>query len=132
MASGKSFEKIGLTHEKHLKLQYLTDLELVVLLRVNDNSMSVMKMALNQRDSEIFKCTAEGKISANIPLILDISENSVNFHQKRCKRGSILRIKHSWPLMQPQRVCSEYVTTTRFCSSVLFISCPPCASGGQS
>ena len=86
MASGKSFEKIGLTHEKHLKLQYLTELALEALLRVNDISMSVMKMELSQRESEILKWTAEGKTSAEISLILGISANTVNFHQKKMQK----------------------------------------------
>jgi len=36
MVSGKSFEKIGLIHEKHLKFLFLTDLALEALKRVND------------------------------------------------------------------------------------------------
>ena len=86
MASGKSFEKIDLTHEKHLKLQYLTELSLEALLRVNDISMSVMKMELSPRESEILKWTAEGKTSSEISLILGISVNTVNFHQKKIQK----------------------------------------------
>ncbi len=86
MASGKSFEKIDLTTEKQLKLQYLSDLVLDALQRINDISMSVMNMALSKRETEILKWTAEGKTSAEISLILDISENTVNFHQKKMQK----------------------------------------------
>lgn len=86
MASGKSFEKIELTQESHLKLQYLTDLALEALQRVKDISMMVMNMELTRRELEILKWTAEGKTSAEISLILSISENTVNFHQKNMQK----------------------------------------------
>ncbi|WP_158784233.1 transcriptional regulator SdiA [Pantoea sp. BAV 3049] len=86
MASGKSFEKIALTQECHLRLQYLTDLTLEALQRVKDISMLVMNMDLTQRELEILKWTAEGKTSAEISLILSISENTVNFHQKNMQK----------------------------------------------
>lgn len=86
MASGKTFEKIMLTPEKQLKLQYLTVLSLEALQRVKDVSMSVMNMQLSLRELEILKWTAEGKTSAEISLILSISENTVNFHQKNMQK----------------------------------------------
>lgn len=86
MASGKTFEKIMLTPEKQLKLQYLTVLALEALQRVRDISMCVMNMQLSQRELEILKWTAEGKTSAEISLILSISENTVNFHQKNMQK----------------------------------------------
>lgn len=48
--------------------------------------MSVMNMELSQRELEILKWTAEGKTSAEISLILSISENTVNFHQKKMQK----------------------------------------------
>lgn len=86
MASGKSFEKIDLSPEKQLKLQFLSDLALEALQRVKDISMSVMNMELSRRELEILKWTAEGKTSAEISLILSISENTVNFHQKKMQK----------------------------------------------
>ena len=86
MASGKSFEKIGLTSVMQLKLQNLLVLALEALERVKDISMSMMDMELSQRELEILKWTAEGKTSAEISLILSISENTVNFHQKNMQK----------------------------------------------
>ncbi|WP_338562749.1 transcriptional regulator SdiA [Erwinia sp. E_sp_B01_3] len=86
MASGKTFEKIELTPVMQLKLQYLLVLSLEALQRVKDISMSVMDMELSQRELEILKWTAEGKTSAEISLILSISENTVNFHQKNMQK----------------------------------------------
>jgi LuxR family transcriptional regulator len=86
MASGKTFEKIMLTPEKQLKLQYLSVLIMEALQQVKDISMSVMNMELSQRELEILKWTAEGKTSAEISLILSISENTVNFHQKKMQK----------------------------------------------
>lgn len=86
MASGKTFEKIMLTPEKQLKLQCLSVLIMEALQQVKDISMSIMNMELSQRELEILKWTAEGKTSAEISLILSISENTVNFHQKKMQK----------------------------------------------
>jgi len=40
----------------------------------------------SQRELEILKWTAEGKTSAEISLILAISEHTVNFHQKNMQK----------------------------------------------
>ncbi|MEI2265070.1 transcriptional regulator SdiA [Erwinia sp. CGal63] len=86
MASGKSFEKIALTPEKQLKLQFISDRVLETLQRINDSSLCVMAMPLSQREREILKWTAEGKTAAEISLILSISEHTVNFHQKNMQK----------------------------------------------
>ncbi|KGT94246.1 LuxR family transcriptional regulator [Erwinia typographi] len=86
MASGEAFEKMKLTPDKQLKLQYLSVLIMDALQRVKDISMAMMKMELSQRELEILKWTAEGKTSAEISLILSISENTVNFHQKNMQK----------------------------------------------
>lgn len=86
MATGKSFEKIALTAEKQLKLQFLSDLLLAALQRIKDGSLAVMAMPLSQREREILKWTAEGKTAAEISLILSISEHTVNFHQKNMQK----------------------------------------------
>lgn len=86
MASGKSFEKIGLTSEKQLKLQFLSGLLLTALQRIKDGSLAVVAMPLSQREREILKWTAEGKTAAEISVILSISEHTVNFHQKNMQK----------------------------------------------
>lgn len=86
MASHEPVEKIRLVQEDQLKLQHLVVLVLEALQRVKDISMSVMNMELSQRELEILKWTAEGKTSAEISLILCISENTVNFHQKNMQK----------------------------------------------
>lgn len=40
----------------------------------------------SKREKEILKWTAEGKTSAEIAMILSISENTVNFHQKNMQK----------------------------------------------
>ena len=86
MASGKSFEKIALTHEKQLKLQYLSELAMDALLFIKDRSMYVRQVSLSLREREVLKWTAEGKTAAEISLILSISEHTVNFHQKNMQK----------------------------------------------
>jgi LuxR family transcriptional regulator len=86
MASDKTFEKIMLTPEKQLKLQYLTVLLLEALQRVKNIPMSVMNMQPSQQEVEIPEWIAEGGTSAEISLILSVSENTVNFHQKNMQK----------------------------------------------
>ena len=57
-----------------------------VLERLNDDSMVVLSNDFSQRELEILKWTAEGKTSAEISLILAISEHTVNFHQKNMQK----------------------------------------------
>ncbi|HBH63820.1 MAG TPA: transcriptional regulator SdiA, partial [Erwinia persicina] len=69
-----------------LKLQYISELAMAALIKVNDISMSIARLELSERELEILKWTAEGKTSAEISLILSISENTVNFHQKNMQK----------------------------------------------
>lgn len=68
------------------KLQYLTELYLTALQRLNDDSMLALDIAFSERELEIVKWTAEGKTAAEISLILAISEHTVNFHQKNMQK----------------------------------------------
>nr|WP_024967680.1 transcriptional regulator SdiA [Pantoea sp. IMH] len=86
MASGKPFENIELKQETQLKMQHLVVLLLEALQRVRDISMTVVDMELSPREREILQWTAEGKTSAETALILSISENTVNFHQKNMQK----------------------------------------------
>ncbi len=69
-----------------VKLHFLAELSLRVLERLNDSSMAVLSNDFSQRELEILKWTAEGKTSAEISLILAISEHTVNFHQKNMQK----------------------------------------------
>lgn len=86
MSSGNGLENSGISLEKELKLQYLTDMTLGALMRIGDVSMMAFTLELSERELEILKWTAEGKTSAEISLILSISENTVNFHQKNMQK----------------------------------------------
>lgn len=78
--------KTTLTTELELKLQYLSVLFLAVLTRLDDISMVSVKLELSEREREILKWMAEGKTSAEISLILSISQHTVNFHQKNMQK----------------------------------------------
>lgn len=86
MSSGNSLKIIELTPETELKIQYISDLSMSALIAINDISMATTKLDLSERELEILKWTAEGKTSAEISLILSISENTVNFHQKKMQK----------------------------------------------
>ncbi|MEN5016030.1 transcriptional regulator SdiA [Erwinia sp. Eh17-17] len=77
---------IVLTTEIELKLQYISELALAALIEMDDISMTATRLELSERELEILKWTAEGKTSAEISLILTISENTVNFHQKNMQK----------------------------------------------
>ncbi|WP_123332616.1 transcriptional regulator SdiA [Erwinia sp. JUb26] len=85
-ASSDPFNNVKLTTELELKLQYLVELSLAALTRLNDISMVSVKLELSDREREILKWTAEGKTSAEISLILSISQHTVNFHQKNMQK----------------------------------------------
>ncbi len=72
--------------ELELRLQYLAELSLMTLTRLNDSSMDAMTLKLSKREREILQWTGEGKTSAEIAIILSISENTVNFHQKNMQK----------------------------------------------
>ncbi|MGP4130849.1 autoinducer binding domain-containing protein [Pantoea tagorei] len=75
------------THYHHVelevKLHFLAELSLRSLQRFSDDALMVLKNDFSQRELEILKWTAEGKTSAEISLILAISQHTVNFHQKK-------------------------------------------------
>ncbi|WP_240502725.1 LuxR C-terminal-related transcriptional regulator, partial [Enterobacter roggenkampii] len=56
------------------------------LMRFDDEMVMPPEMKFSKREREILKWTAEGKTSAEIAIILSISENTVNFHQKNMQK----------------------------------------------
>ncbi len=72
--------------ELELRLRTLTELSLLTLLRLEDEMVMPPEMKFSRRELEILKWTAEGKTSAEVAMILSISENTVNFHQKNMQR----------------------------------------------
>ena len=86
VASSKAINMLKLRPEQQLRLQYLLDLSLQTLLRLDDTSMRLLDITLSPRELEILKWTAEGKTAAEISLILAISPYTVNFHQKNLQR----------------------------------------------
>ena len=71
--------------EMAMRLQILLE-SLLALLRVEDEMVMPREMKFSKRELEILKWTAEGKTSAEISMILSISENTVNFHQKNMQK----------------------------------------------
>ena len=69
-----------------MRLQILLEMSLLALLRVEDEMVMPREMKFSKRELEILKWTAEGKTSAEISMILSISENTVNFHQKNMQK----------------------------------------------
>lgn len=72
--------------DTELRLQVLLDLSLSSLLRLEDAEVMPKEMKFSKREMEILKWTADGKTSAEISIILSISENTVNFHQKNMQK----------------------------------------------
>ncbi|SCC66716.1 transcriptional regulator SdiA [Kosakonia oryziphila] len=72
--------------EIELRLQTLVQLSLLALTRLEDQMVLTPEMRFSKREREILKWTAEGKTSAEIAMILSISENTVNFHQKNMQK----------------------------------------------
>ncbi len=68
-------------------MQLLVRESLMALMRLNDEIVMTPEMNFSKREKEILKWTAEGKTSAEIAMILSISENTVNFHQKTCRKN---------------------------------------------
>ncbi|MCM6994711.1 transcriptional regulator SdiA [Enterobacter roggenkampii] len=76
-----------LAHEEiELGLQMLVQMALTSLMRFDDEMVMPPEMKFSKREREILKWTAEGKTSAEIAIILSISENTVNFHQKNMQK----------------------------------------------
>ncbi|WP_312454493.1 transcriptional regulator SdiA [Pseudescherichia sp.] len=72
--------------EVELSLQLLVQLSLITLSRLETEMVMSPEMKFSKRECEILKWTAEGKTSAEIAMILSISENTVNFHQKNMQK----------------------------------------------
>ncbi|MCE6964900.1 transcriptional regulator SdiA [Enterobacter sp. MW07] len=72
--------------ELELRLQMLVQMALTTLLRLEHEMVMPPEMKFSKREKEILKWTAEGKTSAEIAIILSISENTVNFHQKNMQK----------------------------------------------
>lgn len=72
--------------ELNARLQYIAELSLMTLARIEDPSVESMVMKFSKREREILQWTGEGKTSAEIAIILSISENTVNFHQKNMQK----------------------------------------------
>lgn len=72
--------------ELALRLHYLAELSMMALVRMNSPAMSGLEMKFSKREREILQWTAEGKTSSEIAMILSISENTVNFHQKNMQK----------------------------------------------
>lgn len=85
-SSKKTANMLTFLPEQQLRLQYLLDLSLQALQRLNDVSMRILDITLSQRELEILKWTAEGKTAVEISLILAISPYTVNFHQKNLQK----------------------------------------------
>lgn len=75
-----------LSDELQLKMQLLVRESLMALMRLNDEIVMTPEMNFSKREKEILRWTAEGKTSAEIAMILSISENTVNFHQKNMQK----------------------------------------------
>lgn len=72
--------------EMELRLQILVQISLLTLSRLEHEMVLTPEMKFSKREREILKWTAEGKTSAEIAIILSISENTVNFHQKNMQK----------------------------------------------
>ncbi|EEN3508078.1 transcriptional regulator SdiA [Salmonella enterica subsp. enterica serovar Enteritidis] len=72
--------------EVELRLQLLARESLSALTRFEDDMVMAPEMRFSKREKEILKWTAEGKTSSEIAIILSISENTVNFHQKNMQK----------------------------------------------
>lgn len=90
-----------LSDELQLKMQLLVRESLMALMRLNDEIVMTPEMNFSKREKEILKWTAEGKTSAEIAMILSISENTVNFHQKNMQKKSMHRIRRRLPVTRP-------------------------------
>ncbi len=82
-------------------MQLLVRESLMALMRLNDEIVMTPEMNFSKREKEILKWTAEGKTSAEIAMILSISENTVNFHQKNMQKKSMHQIRPRWPVTRP-------------------------------
>lgn len=82
-------------------MQLLVRESLMALMRLNDEIVMTPEMNFSKREKEILKWTAEGKTSAEIAMILSISENTVNFHQKNMQKKLMHQIRPRLPVTLP-------------------------------
>lgn len=82
-------------------MQLLVRESLMALMRLNDEIVMTPEMNFSKREKEILKWTAEGKTSAEIAMILSISENTVNFHQKNMQKKLMHQIRRRLPVTRP-------------------------------
>ncbi|MGG5836235.1 MULTISPECIES: transcriptional regulator SdiA [Enterobacteriaceae] len=86
VSRASQFGKMMNNEEIELRLQMLVQMALTALLRIEHEMVMPPEMKFSKREKEILKWTAEGKTSAEIAIILSISENTVNFHQKNMQK----------------------------------------------
>lgn|GEM_PF-25976 len=86
VSRASQFGKMMDSDEIELRLQMLVQMALTSLLRFEHDMVMPPEMKFSKREKEILKWTAEGKTSAEIAIILSISENTVNFHQKNMQK----------------------------------------------
>ena len=81
-----------LSDELQLKMQLLVRESLMALMRLNDEIVMTpeMNFSKRKRNSEM---DGGRKTSAEIAMILSISENTVNFHQKNMQKKSMHQIR---------------------------------------
>ncbi|MBJ3816984.1 transcriptional regulator SdiA [Shimwellia pseudoproteus] len=72
--------------ELMLRMLHICELSMMALRRIDSPAFEAREMRLSKRECEILQWTAEGKTSSEIAMILAISENTVNFHQKNMQK----------------------------------------------
>lgn len=69
-----------------LGFKWMMDILVETLMRLHDDVLVGEGASLTRREKEILQWTADGKSSGEISMILEISENTVNFHLKGIQR----------------------------------------------
>jgi DNA-binding CsgD family transcriptional regulator len=69
-----------------LVFKWIMDVLVETLTRIHDDILVGEAATLTKREKEILQWTADGKSSGEISMILEISENTVNFHLKGIQR----------------------------------------------
>jgi DNA-binding NarL/FixJ family response regulator len=73
-------------------------------LRLEDEMVMPPEMKFSRRELEILKWTAEGKTSAEVAMILSISENTSISIRRICSENSTRRTKRKLPVTRWRRV----------------------------
>jgi LuxR family transcriptional regulator, quorum-sensing system regulator SolR len=80
--SSEALEPDELAHGE-MKMRWLAHIAHLILSRIfTTRQAEEMQPHLTAREIEVLKWTADGKTSADISSLLDVSENTVNFHVK--------------------------------------------------